>query len=161
MTAANPGGNLDVAVTSTLADNPGTAAVTSELSADIQVEGPPVALINGASLHSVTSDENAVLTVNGTAVDPNGDMVHTKWRQVSGPKVLISNDTAGNVDLRIPDVSGDSNARLEFTATEVATGKTSKAVLSIKINDKRSSGGTSGLLVLLLLPLALIRRRMK
>ena len=159
--ANNSGGATGVTVTSSLANTPGTVETSTGLATEVQVEGAPIALINGAPVFNTSSDENTSVSATGTAVDPNGDEVSISWTQVSGPTVSLSSTTSGQITITIPDVSGNSIARLQMTATEVATGKTSTAVLSINIRDHRDTGGSMGILSLLLLPLALWRRRLK
>jgi len=161
VTDSNSGGANNIAVTSSLASTPGTMETTTGLAADIEVEGAPVALINGEAQHTVSSEESVRLSVTGTAVDPNGDEVTLKWSQISGPRVSLSSASTGQIDIVIPDVTDNSTASLEFTATEVATGRTSTAVLNINIANNTRSSGSTGLLVLLLLPLILIRRRIR
>jgi len=62
------------------------------------------------------------------------------------------------VTVTAPDVTEDSAIVMSVVASD---GQASSAPVQVTLNvkDKRSSGGSTGWLTLLLLPLALLRRR--
>lgn len=127
-------------------------------------------------LPSVTTNEDTVVNEGGavnlwaTGIDANNDELTYTWTQTSGTEVTLA-------------LSGDSMNLASFTAPEITSGsedlvfdvmvndgtETVTSSVTVTVNDvpapvvtptkKKSSGGSTGLFALLLLPLALLRRR--
>jgi len=153
-------GESDIVVTSSLPGIPGTVEITKTLAADVIVEGAPEVLINGVAEYSIKVEENSSLSLTGTAIDPNGDEVNIEWNQSAGPAVTLTEVSSGNVEVNIPEVSTDEVVQLEMLAIEAHSGKISKAVANITVvNGNDTSGGSSGIYLLLCLPLVWLRRK--
>jgi len=114
-------------------------------------------------------NENATATMSVSAVDANGDALTYSWVQDSGTAVTLTGADSATASFTAPAVSGNGED-LVFTATvNDGTGTVSKTVTVTVDNvivpyvkpekSKESSGGSTGLLAFLLLPLALLRRR--
>ncbi|WP_100657374.1 S8 family serine peptidase [Alteromonas flava] len=97
---------------------PGTTSVATELFDDIQVEGPPVALIDGMVVADLSVVELTELDLPGTVTEPNGDEVEILWKQVSGPAAVIAGNGLAEAILMAPEVTEDSMVVLEMTATD-------------------------------------------
>ncbi|WP_100641509.1 S8 family peptidase [Alteromonas facilis] len=97
---------------------PGTASVASEVFSDVQVEGPPVALIDGMTVADLEVVELTELDLPATVTEPNGDEVEVLWKQVSGPAAVIAGNGLVEAILMAPEVDEDSMIVLEMTATD-------------------------------------------
>jgi hypothetical protein len=136
------------------------------------VAGDTYACDNRLPLVSVSDD----LTVNeGTSVDlsveandPNSDELTYSWAQVSGASAEITGGDTSAISFTAPSLASGSDT-LVFEVS-VNDGKdTVMNTVSVTVNDipapvtptvtKKSGGGSTGFLALLLLPLALLRRR--
>jgi hypothetical protein len=138
------------------------------------VAGDTYACDNRLPLVSVSDD----LTVNeGTSVDlsveandPNSDELTYSWAQVSGTSAAITGGDTSAISFTAPSLASGSDT-LVFEVS-VNDGKdTVMNTVSVTVNDipaptpvtptktKKSGGGSTGFLALLLLPLALLRRR--
>ncbi|OUS28794.1 peptidase M36 [Thalassotalea sp. 42_200_T64] len=116
---------------------------------------------------AVNEGESASLAA--TASDPNGDELTYSWTQVSGTAVTLAAVDSANATFTAPEVVSGSEA-LVFELTVDDGRDTLSKQLTVTVQDvvvvvepepkkKSSSGGTTGLLALLLLPLAIFRRR--
>jgi len=115
-----------------------------------------------------TVDEGASVTLSVDASDPNGDALTYTWTQTSGDAVTLTGGDTASATFTAPEQSSGS-AELAFSVT-VNDGTDSVVEMTkVTVNDvpapvvvaprvSRGSGST-GLLALLLLPLALLRRR--
>jgi hypothetical protein len=122
--------------------------------------------VSGGADQSV--NEGATATMSVSAVDANGDALTYSWAQVSGTTVSLTGADTAMASFTAPSVSG-SGEELVFTATvNDGTGDVSKTVNVsvdnvivpyVKPEKAKESGGSTGLLAFLLLPLALLRRR--
>ena len=141
----------------------------SETLGPIQLDGIPVALINGVTSVNITADEQS--TVNLSATDstaPNVDDELTySWVHVSGTEVTIDDSTAAEVSISLPDVETDSSAVIELTVSNgvktatVATANIAITAAAEPAPKSDSSGGALGLSVFLLGLLGLRRRAVK
>jgi len=98
-------------------------------------------------------------------VDVDGDTLTYSWTQTSGPAMTVSGNTAA-ITVNVPAVTANSVATFSVVASD---GKLSTAPATVTLNitdvptpvvapEKKSSGGSAGILSLLLLPLLWIRR---
>jgi flagellin-like hook-associated protein FlgL len=119
-----------------------------------------------ASAESVQEGTDVSLTA--TAVDANEDDTLTyMWKQTSGTEATLTGADAASASFTAPLVSADEV--LEFTVTVNDGTGDAVSTVSVAVTDipvvaptpepDRSSGGSTGLLTLLLLPLALLRRK--
>ncbi|NRB23899.1 rhombosortase-dependent M36 family metallopeptidase [Shewanella sp.] len=117
-----------------------------------------------ASAESV--NEGETVTISSVTVDANATDTHTfAWTQTSGTEATLTGADTNEVSFTAPEVSG--NETLEFTLTVNDGTADVVSTVSVEVNDipevvpakSKSSGGSTGFLTLLLLPLALLRRR--
>lgn len=97
---------------------PGTGMAASEIFADLQVEGPPVVLINGLTEANLEVLELTELDLPAVVTEPNGDTVDLLWKQVSGPAAVIAGNGIAEAVLAAPEVTEDTMIVLELTATD-------------------------------------------
>ncbi|NQZ79610.1 MAG: GlyGly-CTERM sorting domain-containing protein [Colwellia sp.] len=113
-------------------------------------------------------NEGTAVTLSATATDGNDDELTYSWVQTAGTTATITGADMATATFSAPDISFGSDT-LEFALTvSDGTGSVTETV-SVTVNDipapvvvsKKSSsgGGSTGLLALLLLPLAIFRRR--
>lgn len=111
-------------------------------------------------------DEGTAVSLEITATDANSDTLSFVWTQVSGTSVELTNSDSTTVSFTAPLITEDSED-LIFTATVSDGVDASTQSFTVTVNDvaepveekKSSSGGSTSLFALLLLPLALLRRR--
>lgn len=109
---------------------------------------------------SVSANEGETVVLTATGADVDGDALTYTWTQKSGP--TISLNVAGNkATLVAPAVSSATTATFEVVAKD-ASASSAPAVVTLNIADiPEKDGGAGGLLGLLLLPVALLRRKFK
>lgn len=117
----------------------------------------------------VTAQEGSAVTLSVSATDPNGDALTYAWEQTSGPTATLSGADTTELSFTAPSVSDTSTLTFNVTVDD-GTDAVIKAV-NVTVNKKpapvvekpkpKSGGGSTGLFSLLLLPLALLRRRNK
>jgi hypothetical protein len=110
-------------------------------------------------------NEGVAMTLVVEASDANSDALTFVWTQVSGTSVELTGADSATVSFTAPLITEDSED-LIFTATVSDGIDASTQSFTVTVNDvaepveeKKSSGGSTGLFALLLLPLALLRRR--
>ena len=122
------------------------------------------------AIADVTVAESAKGQLAVTATDRNADdTLAYKWTQVSGPDATIADADKATASFTPPAITADT--KLVFQV-EVTDGKaTSSTQVNVTVTNEnpapttpppapsKSSGGSMGLISLLLLPLAMLRRR--
>lgn len=114
---------------------------------------------------TVTANESSSATLSVTGSDVDGDALTYTWTQTSGPAMTVSGNTA-SVTVTTPAVTANTVATFSVVASD---GKLSSAPATVTLNitdvptpvvnpPKKSSGGSTGLISLLLLPLLWVRR---
>jgi hypothetical protein len=113
-------------------------------------------------------NEGTAVTLSATATDGNDDDLTYSWVQTSGTAATLAGADTATATFSAPDISFGSDT-LEFALTvNDGTGSVTETV-SVVVNNipapvvvsqkSSSGGGSTGLIALLLLPLALFRRR--
>jgi len=113
-------------------------------------------------------NEGASVTLAVDAIDPNGDALTYTWTQTSGDAVTLTGGDTASATFTAPEQSSGS-AELAFSVTVNDGTDAVVAMTKVTVNDVPApvvvaprvsrGGGSTGLLALLLLPLALLRRR--
>jgi len=146
-------------------DEAGTKTVPTTVSVTVTPVNDAPTLVAGAD---VTVDAKAAVTLSVTGADVDGDDLTYTWTQVSGPAIAITAHTP-SVSFTAPAVTADSTAVFSVVASD---GELSSPAVEVKLNihyvpptvtnlGGGSSGGSTGWLGLFLLPVALLRRRLK
>jgi hypothetical protein len=119
------------------------------------------------SVSSQTVNEGASVSLSAQASDSNGDELTYTWAETSSTGVAITGADSASASFTAPEVaSGSTTIELTLTVSD-GTDSVVKNV-TVTVNDvpapvaptpKKSSGGSTSWLALLLLPLSLLRRR--
>lgn len=147
--------------------------VNSSIFSDV-VAGDSVACDNRAPIVTAVTDverivrEGISVSMSVEATDPNGDALTYSWEQTSGPTVTLAGSNTAAISFTSPSIESGSET-LTFVASVNDGTVDATQSFSVVVNDmpsmvparKNSSGGSTGLLAFLLLPLALLRRRKK
>jgi len=92
-----------------------------------------------------TVTEGIIVELTATAADPNGDFMTFVWTQVSGPMVELDFSEGVIPTFRAPDVSGQTEIVLRFTATD-EPGMSASDTVTITIEDtERSAESPQGI----------------
>lgn len=75
-----------------------------------------------------TVDEGSTVTLEGSAVDPDGTITATQWTQVSGPDVSLSVLGMGRAQFRAPTTSQTMELVFEFRAFDNEAGESAGEV---------------------------------
>ncbi|MDO6445189.1 rhombosortase-dependent M36 family metallopeptidase [Colwellia sp. 1_MG-2023] len=116
---------------------------------------------------TIAVNEGGAVNLSVEGSDPNGDALTYSWSQTGGIEVTITGADMADMSFTAPEVTG--NQSLEFTATiNDGTDSVSETV-TVNVKDTtvvnagpvtgNTGGGSTGWLSLLLLPLAMLRRR--
>jgi len=123
----------------------------------------PSVTISGET--SVTEGSSSTLTATG--IDANEDELTYTWAQVSGPAATLADVTTPVLSFTAPDVAAGGDSLEFLLSVSDGTGTVEQSV-TVNVADippapaptpKKSSGGSTSWLALLLLPLTLLRRR--
>jgi len=117
---------------------------------------------------NITINEGESVNLSVDAIDPNsGDTLTYSWTQTSGPDAVITGADTATPTVTAPSLDASAVISLEVSVSD-GTATVSKAT-TVTVHaiptpapvavKKSSSGGSTGLIALLLLPLALFRRR--
>ncbi len=150
-------------------DNVSFTNITNSIFSDV-VAGDTFACDNRlpfvSDIGSQTVKEGASVTLAVTASDPNGDALTYAWAETTSSGVTLTGADTAQISFTAPEVSSGTTS-LEFSVT-VSDGKDSVVkTVTVDVQDvpevivRKSSGGSTGWLALLLLPLAALRRRRK
>lgn len=127
-------------------------------------------MITKVSTSVAEVNEGGDVKLTAVAQDANAsDTLTYSWVQLSGTAATITNATAAEATVKAPQVSATETLSFEVT---VSDGKDSvKSTVALKVNNvptpppavnpPKKSSGSFGWLSLMLLPLALLRRRRK
>ena len=144
--------------TYTAADTSGAKIAPTKVNVTVAAVNDAPTLTAGASA-TVNEGENASLTVVGADID--GDALSYTWTKTSTAGNAITAKTA-SVSVAAPTVDADTAVTYSVVATD---GKVTTAPVTVTLNVKdvpeEKDSGSMGFLSLLLLPLAMLRRRFK
>ncbi len=144
--------------TYTAADTSGAKIAPTKVNVTVAAVNDAPTLTAGASA-TVNEGENAALTVVGADID--GDSLSYTWTKTSTAGNAITAKTA-SVSVAAPTVDADTAVTYSVVATD---GKVTTAPVTVTLNVKdvpeEKDSGSMGFLSLLLLPLAMLRRRFK
>ncbi|WP_026374863.1 S8 family peptidase [Aestuariibacter salexigens] len=132
ITEDNLGGPLQLLAMSSLPDNEWTAAVASEVNANVEVEGAPIVTIGGEATAEMMVIETRELSLPGSVTEPNGDDYDIVWTQVDGPAAVIAGNGLAEAKLIAPEVTEDTMIVLEMTATD-SNGNSNTAVANVMV----------------------------
>jgi hypothetical protein len=148
--------------TYTAEDQSGVKTAATKVNVTVTPVNDAPTLIAGAA---VTANEGASATLTVTGADVDADALTYTWTQVSGPTLAISAKTAA-VTVTAPQVSANAVAVFSVVASD---GTLSSAPVQVTLNvtdvpppvvvTPKKSSGSFGWMALLMLPLALLRRR--
>jgi hypothetical protein len=148
------GGSINVVLTNST-DDANAPAIVDDSGVEIQVEGPPTAMIVDSG--PVVERSNVQLDGSGS-YDPNGDELSYTWVQLSGVPVSFSAESA-TINFLAPNVKEDQTMAFQLSVDD-GNGNSDTAVTSVIIrNNKVSGGGTFGWLLLLISSMLLLRRK--
>ncbi len=144
--------------TYTAADTSGAKLAPTKVNVTVAAVNDAPTLTGGAAV-TVNEGENATLSVVGADID--GDALSYTWTKTSVAGNIITAKTA-SVSTTAPSVDADAVVTYSVVATD---GKVTTAPVTVTLNIKdipeEKDGGSMGFLSLLLLPLAMLRRRFK
>lgn len=113
--------------------------------------------------------EGTSFTLSVDATDPNsGDELTYQWSEVTESGVSITNSDTKTATFKAPLVApGDKTIELKVVVSD-GVDSVSKSfnvnvtdIVPVETSKSKSSGGSTGIIALLLLPLAMLRRRFK
>ncbi|MFT5163207.1 MAG: hypothetical protein ACI9FJ_001792 [Alteromonadaceae bacterium] len=113
--------------------------------------------------------EGATITLSVDASDLNGDILTYNWTQLSGPEVELTDADTATPSFAAPAVDELTDLEFMVTVNDGSVDVTRNVTVSVAdvppppapTSVNRSGGGSTGLLGLLLLPLVMVRRRLK
>ncbi|MEZ9236656.1 choice-of-anchor U domain-containing protein [Shewanella sp. 10N.286.52.A9] len=145
----------------------------------VQTGTPPVNTAPSLVLesHNNEVEENSSITLIAVGSDAEDDSLSYQWQQLSGPAVLLENQTTNQLTLTTPEVSNDEVIEVQVT---VSDGELSYSVTtSLTVTNKTeveteeptqpepepesnsNSGGAFGIWFMLLMLIGFSRRRYK
>ena len=100
----------------------------------VPINDPPTA---GAGEDQVDVDELTVVTLTGTADDPNEDPITTLWVQTGGPVVVLDAPNELTTTFTLPDISKDDTFVFELRVTddENAVGTDALTIAALALNN--------------------------
>jgi hypothetical protein len=125
-------------------------------------------IITAVSDIEQTVDESTSVSIEVTASDPNQDTLTYAWTQTSGTTVALTDADSVKASFSAPTLASGSETLVFVVSVNDGKDSVTKE-FTVVVKDvpavvpptliNKSSGGTSGLLTLLLIPLAFLRRR--
>lgn len=117
---------------------------------------------------TITVDENAKVTINSNATDPDGDTLTYAWTQTGGPNVSLTGTDSSKLEFTAPKVNSDTELTFSLTVTDSDGASTGEINYTVKVKNKgggcSSTGGSAASmapLMALLAAMGLTRRRKK
>jgi len=123
----------------------------------------PTVTVTGAT--SVSEGETASLSASATDPNSNDNLTYS-WAQTSGTAATLANADTANLSITAPQIAVQETLTFAVTVSDGTGSVTESANITVNtvapvttVSKTTSGGGSTGLLTLLLLPLALLRRR--
>lgn len=136
-----------------------SAGATSTRQVEVTVKNaPPVAAVAQAA---ITAQSGTTVTLDASSsTDPENDSLSYQWTQVGGSsvQVTISNNTSAQASFTAPTVNSDTTINLQVTVTDAAGNSNSTQVTATIQPEPKSSGGSTGAILLFMLSLMALRR---
>jgi len=146
----------DVRLVFELRINDGGHSVSDLVNVDINLNKAP-----DVSVLPVTVAEGALANLIAVANDPEGDRLSFRWRQLNGPTVSLSSETAQQVSFTAPQVEQNTELSFEVIANDGRLDSV-PAIARVTVNNSESrisgSGAVSSLLLAGLCLLLRVRR---
>ncbi|MFT5162054.1 MAG: minor extracellular serine protease Vpr, partial [Alteromonadaceae bacterium] len=142
---------------------------------------PTTVWVNVASVNDVpvftaetpteaSGTEGGSVTLTASATDVDSEELTYSWAQTAGTEAVLAGADTGEVTITLPEVAAGGET-LSFTVSANDGTDTVDHVVAVTVADvpppvvaptttNRSGGGSTGLLALLLMPLAFVRRRL-
>ncbi len=151
-------------------DGVNVSNVNTSVFSDV-IAGDSVACDNRLPFVSVSGttevSEGGAASLSASAIDPNADDVLTySWKQTAGTPATIENADTDTISITAPQIAVKETMTFEVTVSDGTGSVTESASMTVNTvapvktaAQKSSGGGSTGFLALLLLPLALLRRR--
>lgn len=135
-------------------DAAGSPTTTAAVSFELFNQAPTA--IATASVTSAQPGDAVTLSAANSS-DPDGDALTYTWAQSGTTSVSLNSTSGATVSFTAPDV--DSATTVRFTVTASDGDLSSTAMVQVRLEPKPSSGAFGWIVALLVLPLALLRRR--
>ncbi|MGI9299943.1 MAG: PKD domain-containing protein, partial [Luminiphilus sp.] len=144
----------------------GVSSVEDAVTVTVEANVAPAIVISAPS--SVAAGASVTLDAS-ESTDPEGDTLSYSWVQTSGPSVTLSSTTTASVTFTAPSSSSPSTVAFALTlsdgvssveqAVSVSVAATASSGSGNSGSSGRSSGGSSGVWLLILLGLSFWLRR--
>ncbi|MGS0826457.1 PKD domain-containing protein, partial [Shewanella sp. 0m-8] len=151
-----PSVSSDMAFTLELSVFDGRDSAISLISVNVQhVNKPPVVIITD---HPATVNEGSSITLVSDNSDPDGDSLSYYWEQISGPTVMMSDNSSASVKFTAPEITSDSVIEVRLTSSDDVVSVSTVTKITIKNveptheekNESSDSGGSMGWTLILL-----------
>lgn len=135
-------------------DAAGSPTATATASFELFNQAPEAA----ATTSAVSAEPGETITLSAsTSEDADGDALTYTWAQSGTTSVSLSSTSGESVTFTSPEV--DEATTVTFTVTASDGDLTDTATVQVRLEPKPSSGAFGWIVALLVLPLALLRRR--
>jgi hypothetical protein len=148
----------------------GTDSVTSSIiTVTVNDVLPVIAEVSADAAYN----EGATVDLTVMASDPNGGALTYAWAQLSGTEVTLTGADSAAASFTAPEVDTDGGVLTFAVTVSDGTDSVTSSTVTVTVNDvpappappappvihRVNGGGSTGLIALLLMPLAFIRRR--
>jgi hypothetical protein len=102
--------------------------------------------------------QQAHVTIQGSATDPDGDALTYQWTQLAGPAVTFADPTSATLQFEAPKVDADTTISVQLVASDPGL-SSDPAVVEVKITRGCGCSSFEGSLIGLVGLLTVLRRR--
>lgn len=110
----------------------GTNTTIETVTIGVSATNDPVVLDAGPDQFASEGDP---VTLNSSAVDPEGKLVVQSWTQVGGPSVQLDGADTGSPTFNAPDLTEDTELVFEVSASDGEHAVTSRVSVFVEAND--------------------------